>query len=624
MADGGWVGIAIPEEYGGGGQGITEASIVLEEVAASGAAMNGCSAIHLSIFGMDPVVKHGSRGAEASRCLPRVACRRAARRVRRDRARRRHRHHVDHAPGPCSTATTTSCGAARCGPPRRRTARRCCCWCAPRRSRSAPKPTDGMTLLLVDLQTARGRRSPRSPSSAATRWCRARCVYDDLPVPVSRPRRRGGPGLPLPARRAQPRAHPDRRRGARHRPGRAATRRWTTPTSGSCSAGRSARTRASPSRWPRPTWSCTRPSWRSARRRGATTTACRAARRRTRPSTSPPRPAFFAADRAMQTHGGMGYATEYHVERYWREARLMSIAPVSQEMVLQLHRRARARPAPELLMGDLPTARTEPAVLPERTTAQRASDLDRQAVVDHLRVATSEGRITLDEFAERVGLVMEARTHEELVPVTADLPAVPGQHHRAPLRELCRRTCRNAAPSPGHHTLGGACHAGPWAAAREMTVVAVFGHSQVDLTACRLAPGVDSVDVRTIGVFAGVEWWCRRAPWSMRAVSSRVRWPPAAARGRTTTGDGVASTGPLLGLFGGLAGAGAPPGSLRRLGRSTRSVKTHVGGYLPSRGASPDSAVTADDVASVARLLGRRPEGRVRGRRPPRRTAARW
>ena len=41
MADGGWVGIAIPEEFGGGGQGITEASIVLEEVAASGA-MNGC------------------------------------------------------------------------------------------------------------------------------------------------------------------------------------------------------------------------------------------------------------------------------------------------------------------------------------------------------------------------------------------------------------------------------------------------------------------------------------------------------------------------------------------------------------------------------------------------------
>jgi acyl-CoA dehydrogenase len=44
--------------------------------------------------------------------------------------------------------------------------------------------------------------------------------------------------------------------------------------------------------------------------------------------------AFFTADRAMQTHGGFGYAKEYDVERYWREARLMKIAPVSQEMVL--------------------------------------------------------------------------------------------------------------------------------------------------------------------------------------------------------------------------------------------------------------------------------------------------
>jgi acyl-CoA dehydrogenase len=43
---------------------------------------------------------------------------------------------------------------------------------------------------------------------------------------------------------------------------------------------------------------------------------------------------WFAADRAVQTLGGMGYAAEYHVERYFREARLQRIAPVSQEMSL--------------------------------------------------------------------------------------------------------------------------------------------------------------------------------------------------------------------------------------------------------------------------------------------------
>src|ERR1700733_647382 len=72
MARGGWVGIAIPAEYGGGGGGITEAAIVLEEVAASGACMNGASSIHLSIFGMQPVLLHGSAELKP-RYLPRVA-----------------------------------------------------------------------------------------------------------------------------------------------------------------------------------------------------------------------------------------------------------------------------------------------------------------------------------------------------------------------------------------------------------------------------------------------------------------------------------------------------------------------------------------------------------------------
>jgi acyl-CoA dehydrogenase len=43
---------------------------------------------------------------------------------------------------------------------------------------------------------------------------------------------------------------------------------------------------------------------------------------------------FEAADRALQTHGGMGYSEEYHVARYFREARLLKIAPISQEMIL--------------------------------------------------------------------------------------------------------------------------------------------------------------------------------------------------------------------------------------------------------------------------------------------------
>src|SRR5579863_4705607 len=59
IADAGYLGIAIPEEYGGSGLGITEAALLMGEVAYHGA-MNAASAIHLGMFGLMPLVKHGS------------------------------------------------------------------------------------------------------------------------------------------------------------------------------------------------------------------------------------------------------------------------------------------------------------------------------------------------------------------------------------------------------------------------------------------------------------------------------------------------------------------------------------------------------------------------------------
>ncbi len=66
FAAGGWMGIATPTEYGGSGLGVTEASIVLQEVAASGAALNGCSAVHNGIFGLLPLIKHGTEKQKAA------------------------------------------------------------------------------------------------------------------------------------------------------------------------------------------------------------------------------------------------------------------------------------------------------------------------------------------------------------------------------------------------------------------------------------------------------------------------------------------------------------------------------------------------------------------------------
>jgi acyl-CoA dehydrogenase len=71
MAKDGWLGVAMPEAYGGAGLGITEAAIVLQEIAASGAALSGTSAIHMNIFGVNPIVKHGTT-AQKMNDLPKI------------------------------------------------------------------------------------------------------------------------------------------------------------------------------------------------------------------------------------------------------------------------------------------------------------------------------------------------------------------------------------------------------------------------------------------------------------------------------------------------------------------------------------------------------------------------
>ena len=56
LAEAGWLGIAMPEAYGGSGLGITEAAVMMQAVAESGAALSGASAVHMNIFGLNPVV----------------------------------------------------------------------------------------------------------------------------------------------------------------------------------------------------------------------------------------------------------------------------------------------------------------------------------------------------------------------------------------------------------------------------------------------------------------------------------------------------------------------------------------------------------------------------------------
>jgi len=69
---GGWLGIVIPEEYGGSGLGVTEAAILLHEICAAGAGTTGASPIHFYVFPPMPVVKHGN-AALKERYLPAIA-----------------------------------------------------------------------------------------------------------------------------------------------------------------------------------------------------------------------------------------------------------------------------------------------------------------------------------------------------------------------------------------------------------------------------------------------------------------------------------------------------------------------------------------------------------------------
>jgi acyl-CoA dehydrogenase len=69
FAEAGWLGICIPEEYGGSGLGVTEAALMMQVVSQSGAGLSGASALHMNIFGLNPVVMFGTP-EQKKRMLP--------------------------------------------------------------------------------------------------------------------------------------------------------------------------------------------------------------------------------------------------------------------------------------------------------------------------------------------------------------------------------------------------------------------------------------------------------------------------------------------------------------------------------------------------------------------------
>jgi acyl-CoA dehydrogenase len=329
LAAGGWVGISIPEEYGGGGQGITEASIMLEEIAASGAAMNGCSAVHLSIFGMEPVRRYGSPEL-AAEVLPRVA------------AGDLHVAFGVTEPDAGTDTTAITTRAVRDGDEYVVTGAKVWTTKAPFCEmclllvRTTPRdecerPTDGLTLLLVDLQQPEVDITP-IPKLGRNAVVSCEVRYDGLRVPVSRRVGEEGDGF----RCLLDGLNPERilLGGEAVGIGRAAIRRATAYARDRIVFDRPIGQNqgiAFPLAEAHMRLHAAELAVREASWRFDAGLECGEAANTAKYLAADA--AFFACDRALQTHGGMGYAREYHVERYWREARLIQIAPVSQEMV---------------------------------------------------------------------------------------------------------------------------------------------------------------------------------------------------------------------------------------------------------------------------------------------------
>lgn len=330
MAGGGWLGITVPEEYGGHGLGITEAALVVEEVARSGGAMNAATAIHLSIFGLQPVVKYGSP-AMKERVLPRAA------------SGDLHVCFGVTEPGAGLDTSRITTFARRTGDGYVVNGRKV--WISKALESSkillltrtakyddVTRKTDGMTLFLTDLDRSKVEIRP-IPKMGRNAVSSNELFIDGLEIPVEDRVGEEGQGF----RYILDGLNPERMLIAAEALGigrvaldtavKYANQREVFGRPIGMNQGIQfpladslAQLDAAELVLRKATWLFDRglPCGREA---NTAKYLCAEA-------------GFTAADRALQTHGGMGYAEEYAVSRYFREARVMKIAPISQEMIL--------------------------------------------------------------------------------------------------------------------------------------------------------------------------------------------------------------------------------------------------------------------------------------------------
>lgn len=121
----------------------------------------------------------------------------------------------------------------------------------------------------------------------------------------------------------------------------------------------------------------------------------------------------------------------------------------------------------------------------------RVSDADREAAVVRLREAGGEGRLTLEELAERVERADGARTRGDLDALTADLPAATA---RARVPEEPRKERRWVVA-----IMGGEQRKGRWRPSRRTNAIAIMGGVDIDLREAELADGAEILAIPVMG-----------------------------------------------------------------------------------------------------------------------------
>ena len=330
MADGGWLGIAMPEEYGGSGLGVIEAALMMQTIAESGAGFSGASAVHINIFGPHPLVVHGT-DEQKQKHLPALIAGKDRScfgvtepnagldisRIETKAVRKGDHYIVNGRKMWTSTAQTANkiLLLARTAP-----------------REEGKKPTDGITMFYTDFDREYceaqviEKMGRKAVDSNAT-------FYDNLPVPVEDRVGEEGKGFYY----ILDGLNPERILVASESVGlgRAALRKAVAYANERVVFDRPIGQNQAIQHPLADAWAhleaADAMTWRAAALYDAGE-PCGAEANAAKYLAA--EACFTTCERAVMTHGGMGYAKEFHVERYLRESFISRIAPVSREMIL--------------------------------------------------------------------------------------------------------------------------------------------------------------------------------------------------------------------------------------------------------------------------------------------------